>query len=161
MVVTEKFERISAEDLEHAVTYDAAPFLCRDYLLAEKKLLWPRVWQMAERLEDIPSVGDFFTYNVADESIIVIRTGTDEIKAFHNVCPHRGRQLIDVPPGTHSVRGSRHKFVCGFHGWSFDRHGNNTHILDQQDWKGALNPDRTCLSPVKIDVWGGWIFITA
>ena len=67
--------------------------------------------------------------------------------AFHNVCPHRGRQLVSVPDGVHSVRGKgRKNFVCGFHGWTFDLDGNNTYILDPQDWQNKLTPEMTCLS---------------
>jgi phenylpropionate dioxygenase-like ring-hydroxylating dioxygenase large terminal subunit len=59
----------------------------------------------------------------------------------------------------HSVRGNRRNFVCGFHGWTYDRDGNNTFVLDPQDWKGTLNPDCTSLTPVQVDTWGGWIFV--
>ena len=157
-------DNITVDDLENALTYPVEAFLSREYLEAEKDRLWPKVWQMAERLEDIPNVGDWFTYNICDDSIIVVRTaegsGPGAIKAFHNVCQHRGRQLIDVPPGAHSARGSnRQNFICGFHGWTYDTDGNNSFILDEQDWKGALNPECTSLEPVKVDVWGGWIFV--
>ena len=60
-------------DAERLVTYGTEPFLSREYLEAEKKLLWPKVWQMVERESDIPHPGDWLTYNVADESIIVLR----------------------------------------------------------------------------------------
>ncbi len=61
-------------------------------------------------------------------------------RAFHNVCPHRGRQLVSVPDGVHSVRGNNRKnFICGFHGWTFDPEGKNTYILDPQDWKGGAD----------------------
>ncbi len=93
-------------------------------------------------------------------SIIVVRKDDGTLKAFHNVCPHRGRQLIDTPDGVHSVRGNMRKnFVCGFHGWTYDLDGANTFILDPQDWKGGLTPELTCLSEVKVDVWGGYIYI--
>jgi phenylpropionate dioxygenase-like ring-hydroxylating dioxygenase large terminal subunit len=50
--------------------------------------------------------------------------------------------------------------VCGFHGWTFNHQGENTNILDKQDWKGALDDKaRTCLSDLKVDTWGGWIYI--
>ena len=153
---------ISAEDMdaERQVTYPLEAFLSRDYLAIEKKRLWPRIWQMVERESDLPDPGDWLTYNVADESIIVLRKDDGTLKAFHNVCPHRGRQLISVPDGAHSVRGNRRKnFVCGFHGWTYDLDGNNTYILDPQDWKGGLTPERTCLSAVKVDTWGGYIYV--
>ena len=155
-------KNITAEDMdrEKQVTYPVEAFLSRDYLEVEKKRLWPRVWQMVERETDLPAVGDWLTYNVADELVIVVRKDDGTLKAFHNVCPHRGRQLISVPDGVHSVRGNMRKnFVCGFHGWTYDLDGNNTYILDPQDWKGGLTPELTCLSEVKVDVWGGYIYI--
>lgn len=159
-------QNISAEDMfqERPVTYSTEAFLSKEYLEAEKKLLWPKVWQMVERETDLPNPGDWLTYDVADESVIVLRQDDGSLKAFHNVCPHRGRQLISVPdmlPGkVHDVRGSNRKnFICGFHGWTFDTSGKNTYILDQQDWHGALNPENTCLSEVKVDTWGGFIYI--
>lgn len=155
-------------DAEVLATYGTEAFLSREYLEAEKKLLWPKVWQMVERLEDFPDVGDWITYEVADESIIVVRVAEGDVpeafRAFHNVCPHRGRQLVSVPdkmPGkVHSVRGKNRKnFICGFHGWTFNTEGENTYILDPQDWDNRLTPDMTCLSTVKLGIWGGYIYI--
>ena len=152
-------KNVSVEDLEQAVTYGTEAFLSREYALAEKEKLWPKVWQMACRLEDIPNVGDYSTYNVADDSIIVIRTAPDTLKAYHNVCPHRGRQLINTPDDCNDQRGNKKNFVCGFHGWTFNKDGENIYIRDEQDWKGALSPEKTCLSTVKVGTWGGWVFI--
>jgi phenylpropionate dioxygenase-like ring-hydroxylating dioxygenase large terminal subunit len=147
-------------DEEVQVTYPTEAFLSRDYLEAEKHKLWPKVWQMTERESDLPNPGDWLTYNIADESIIILRKDDGTLKAFHNVCPHRGRQLISVPDGVHSVRGNMRKnFVCGFHGWTYDLNGKNTYILDPQDWKGILTPENTCLSEVKVESWGGYIYI--
>jgi phenylpropionate dioxygenase-like ring-hydroxylating dioxygenase large terminal subunit len=115
---------------------------------------------MVERETDLPNAGDWLTYNVADESIIVLRRDDGTLRAFHNVCPHRGRQLVNVPDGVHSVRGNNRKnFVCRFHGWTYDLDGNNIYILDPQDWNNELTPERTCLSGVKVDTWGGYIYI--
>lgn len=150
-------------DAERAVTYGTEAFLSKDYLLAEKERLWPQVWQMAGRLEDIPKVGDFFTYEIADESIIVVRRrdgdGPGAIKAFYNVCAHRGRQLVDVPAGAHSARGNVRSFVCAFHGWAYDLDGNNTYILDEDDWRGALTRECTSLSELRCDTWGGYVYV--
>jgi phenylpropionate dioxygenase-like ring-hydroxylating dioxygenase large terminal subunit len=157
---------ITAQDMdqERLVTYPTEAFLSSEYLEAEKRLLWPRIWQMVERESDLPNAGDWLTYNVADESIIVLRKDDGGLKAFHNVCPHRGRQLVSTPdhlPGkVHDVRGSnRRNFVCGFHGWTFNLEGENTYILDPQDWDNKLTPEMTCLSEVKVDTWNGYIYI--
>ncbi|MET0250717.1 MAG: aromatic ring-hydroxylating dioxygenase subunit alpha [Novosphingobium sp.] len=157
---------ITAEDMdaERPITYGTEAFLSKDYLAAEKQSLWPKIWQMVERESDLPNPGDWLTYDVADESIVVLRKDDGTLKAFHNVCPHRGRQLVAVPdmlPGkVHDVRGNNRKnFICAFHGWTYDLDGNNTYILDPQNWHGALTPERTCLSEVSVDTWGGYIYI--
>ena len=155
----DKRVEISEDDLQEALTYPVEAFICPDYAKAERERLWPKVWQMAGRLEDIPKVGDYFTYNILDESIIILRSAPDIIKAFYNVCPHRGRQLINTPDSINQVRGRKPNFVCGFHGWTYDLDGNNTFVLDPQDWKGALNAARTCLSELRVDTWCGWIYI--
>nr|WP_292636778.1 aromatic ring-hydroxylating dioxygenase subunit alpha [Novosphingobium sp.] len=153
---------LTAKDMdeERLATYPTDAFLSKEYLAAEKKLLWPKIWQMVERETDLPNPGDWMTYNVADESVIVLRRDDGSLRAFHNVCPHRGRQLVSVPEGAHDVRGSnRRSFVCGFHGWTFDLDGKNTYILDPQDWHNKLTPEMTCLSDVQVDTWGGFIYI--
>jgi phenylpropionate dioxygenase-like ring-hydroxylating dioxygenase large terminal subunit len=150
---------ITAEDLAEPLTYPVEAFISPEYAKAERDLLWPKIWQMAARLEDIPNVGDFITYNILDESIIIVRTGPETLNAFYNVCPHRGRQLVNTPDDVNCVKGKKQHFVCGFHGWTYDLEGRNTFVLDPQDWKGALTPERTCLSPLKVDTWGGWIYI--
>ncbi len=151
--------KITVDDLNQPVTYPVEAFLSREYAEAEKEKLWPRVWQMVERVEDFKAVGDFVTYNICDDSIIVIKTGENSFNAFHNVCPHRGRQLINSPVDGHSTRGNRRNFICGFHGWTYDTEGNNVFILDPQDWDHQLTPEMTCLSKVRVDNWGGWVWI--
>jgi phenylpropionate dioxygenase-like ring-hydroxylating dioxygenase large terminal subunit len=150
-------------DDEVAVTYGTEAFLSPDYARLEQERLWPRVWQMAGRVEDIPNVGDFFTYDICDDSIIILRVkpgdGADALRAYYNVCAHRGRQLIDVPADQNGVRGNARNFICAFHGWTYDLEGRNVYILDQDDWHGALNPDCTSLTPVRLDLWQGYIYI--
>ena len=76
----------------------------------ECELLWPRVWQMACRLEEIPDPGDFVEYGILDKSIIVVRVDSSTVRAYYNACRHRGVQLV-------KDRGScASGFVCPFHG---------------------------------------------
>ena len=95
------------EDLAEPLTFPVEAYLSREYAKAENDRLWAKAWQHAGRVEEIPKVGSFITYNVGVESVIVIRTAADKIKAYHNVCSHRGRQLIDTPPEEHSACGTR------------------------------------------------------
>ena len=105
--------------------------ISREFLGKEKTGLWPQVWQIACREEEIPNPGNFIIYEVADESIIVARNETGQVVAHHNVCPHRGRRLA-------RGAGKVQEFRCGYHGRKFDLNGNNTHVQDPHDWCGAL-----------------------
>jgi phenylpropionate dioxygenase-like ring-hydroxylating dioxygenase large terminal subunit len=148
-----------AADLSQPVSLPVEAYISPDYARAEADRLWAKVWQHAGRVEEIPDVGNYITYEIANDSILIVRTAPDTIRAYHNVCPHRGRRLVDTPRGEHNAAGSRRQFVCGYHGWRFGLDGQNTHILDKDDWKGALTAQRTCLREVKVDTWGGWIWI--
>ena len=150
---------ISVDDLAEALTFPVEAYISEDYARAEGDKLWAKVWQHAGRVEEIPHVGDYLTYDIGADSIVIVRSAPDTIKAFHNVCSHRGRRLIDAPPGSQCAHGHKKGFVCGFHGWRYDLDGNCTFKLDEPDWKGALSDKRTRLNEVKADTWGGWIFI--
>ncbi len=151
--------RIDSVDLSQPLTFPAEAYTSRRYAEAEADKLWAKVWQHAGRVEEIPKVNDFITYEIGLDSILIVRTAENTLKAYHNVCPHRGRRLVPVPKGSNGARGNRQRFVCGYHGWSFDGDGNNTYILDQEDWQGVLTDARTCLTEVKVDTWGGWIWV--
>ena len=137
----------------------AEAYISEDYARAERDKLWRKVWLQAGRLEDIPEVGNYLTYDILDDSILIVRTAPDTVKAYHNLCTHRGRRLVDTPPGARNARGKKMRFVCGFHAWTFDLEGKCSHILQQDDWQGALTDERTRLGKVSIDTWGGWVWI--
>src|SRR3990170_6342890 len=67
----------------------------RDFFELEKEYLWPRVWQMACRLEEIPEPGDFVEYEILDQSIIVVRTDDMGVVAMQNACRHRGVKVVE------------------------------------------------------------------
>ena len=147
------------EILSEAVTIPVEAYVSEEYARAERDRLWRKVWQVAGRLEDIPEVGNFMTYEILDDSIVIVRTAPDQIRAYHNVCPHRGRRLVDTPKGARNARGLRSQFVCAYHGWRFDLEGNNTHIPHEDDWQGALTEQCNGLKPVNVDTWSGWVWI--
>jgi phenylpropionate dioxygenase-like ring-hydroxylating dioxygenase large terminal subunit len=159
----------SAELVESAeATNDGTPesvvipveaYISEEYVRAERDKLWRKVWLQAGRLEDIPEVGNYITYDILDDSVLLVRTARDTVKAYHNVCTHRGRRLVDTPRGARNARGKQMNFVCGFHAWTFNLEGRCSHILQKDDWKGSLTDERTRLGQVKVDTWGGWIWI--
>jgi len=123
-----------------------------EFAAKEKENLWPKVWQVACREEDIPNVGDYTVYNIADETIVVVRRPNNVFNAFFNVCPHRGRQILE---------GSGHavNFRCGYHNWTFDLDGKNVIVQDKEDWGGFLDKECIDLVSVRTGTWGGFVFI--
>ena len=134
------------------VTLDPARYTSRAYAEREKRNLWPQVWQIACREEEIAAPGDFVTYDIGDDSIIVTRTKSGEIVAYHNVCPHRGRRLA-------KGCGKAGLFRCGYHGWTFDLEGKNILVQDREDWGGALDCEQIDLHRVRVASWGGFVWI--
>ncbi len=127
-------------------------FLDPEFTRAEAEHLWPKVWQIACRLEEIPEIGDYVTYDILRDSIIVVRAGENDVRAFHNVCPHRGNQLTEGC-------GRARQFVCSFHGWRFGLDGRNVQVVDRDDWGDCLAEDDIALREVRTGQWGGWVFI--
>src|SRR5262245_36134601 len=108
----------------------AAEYNAPDVTALENTRMWTKVWQVACREEEIPNVGDFVNYQIVNESILVVRTKKDEIKAFYNVCQHRGRRLRDDERGN-VAQG----FYCRFHGWRYALDGSVTYVHNKEDWK--------------------------
>jgi nitrite reductase/ring-hydroxylating ferredoxin subunit len=149
----------TADDGPQPQTHGVEAYISEEYARAERDKLWRKVWLQAGRVEDVPEVGNFITYNILDDSFIIVRTAADTIKAYYNVCSHRGRRLIDTPPGERNAVGKRTSIVCGFHNWTYNLEGQCTYIMQKEDWQGKLTDDRTRLGSVKLDTWGGWIWI--
>jgi phenylpropionate dioxygenase-like ring-hydroxylating dioxygenase large terminal subunit len=125
-----------------------------EFFAMEAELFWPRVWQMACRLEEIPRPGDFAEYTILDQSIIVVRTTGDEVRAYYNACRHRGVKLVEGH-GT-SATG----FVCSFHGWCYGVDGANTFVLQPEMMaEDNRRPEDIALTPVRCEVWGGCAWI--
>ncbi len=116
----------------------------------EMERLWPRVWQMACREEEIPEIGDYAVYEIGPYSIIVVRTARG-ISAHHNVCRHRGRKLC-------TNDGHAASFICPFHGFSWNLDGSLRGVTSEWDFP-HIDKKNFDLNRVLCDTWGGWVFI--
>src|ERR1700722_14325945 len=102
-----------------------------EFAQLEKERLWPHVWQMACRVEELPKTGSFTTYDILNESVLLVRTESGQIKAYNNACLHRGRRLA-------TGCGFSMALVCPFHGWKWNLNGANTAVVDEPDWAGKI-----------------------
>jgi phenylpropionate dioxygenase-like ring-hydroxylating dioxygenase large terminal subunit len=125
----------------------------REFFELEKEHLWPRVWQMACRLEEIPEPGDFVEYEICDQSILVVRQPDRSVKAFFNACRHRATELCK---GSGRVR----QIVCPFHGWRWNLDGTSAFVYGADEFDPELlRSDDICLQTCRIDTWGGCAWI--
>lgn len=125
------------------------------FLALEFEKLWPRVWQVAARIDAIPEVNDFTTYEIGDQSVFVVRTGEDAVRAYHNVCPHRGTALTEGS-GTFD----HGNIICPFHGWRWDTEGDNKYVLAREEFNGGkLCDSDVALKSLKCEVFAGFVFI--
>jgi phenylpropionate dioxygenase-like ring-hydroxylating dioxygenase large terminal subunit len=127
----------------------------RTFFELENQRLWPRAWQMACRLEEIPKVGDFVEYRVADYSVLVVRSSPTEIKAYQNVCPHRATQL-GVGGGSFRLG----QIVCPFHGWRWNLDGSPSYLYGKEGFEPrCLQPDDVKLIECQVGTWANCVFI--
>ena len=120
----------------------------------EKERLWPKVWQMAGRVEQLRGIGSYLTYDIGDDAVIVVRVSEHGYKAFHNACQHRGRRILDA-------EGQVQEIACRFHGWRWHLNGTIKSVTERGDWANCshMTDADIALKPVRVDTWGGWIFI--
>jgi phenylpropionate dioxygenase-like ring-hydroxylating dioxygenase large terminal subunit len=124
-----------------------------DFYQLEAELLWPRVWQMACRLEEIPELHDFVEYEILDQSVVVVRTD-EGVKAFQNACRHRGVRLVEGRGTCESG------FICPFHGWTYAMDGTNTYVTRAKTFsEHNRRPEDLNLTPVRCELWGGCAWI--
>jgi nitrite reductase/ring-hydroxylating ferredoxin subunit len=125
-----------------------------DFYALEVEHLWPRVWQMACRLEEIPEPGDFAEYEILDQSVIVVRTDDMGVVAFENACRHRGVRVLEG----HGNCGSG--ITCPFHGWCYGADGANTAVTRRKAFAEHNTRDGDLdLKPVRCETWGACAWI--
>jgi len=118
-------------------------------------------WLCVGREEDIPNPGDHRVLDIQGESIILLRNGEHQLKAFYNVCAHRGARLCAADDSGESLLrgGVSSKFItCPYHAWIYDLDGQLVRARDIPE-DCDFNPEDIQLQPVGAQAWGGFIFI--
>ena len=141
-------------DIADFRTIDPSVYSDREYAQREWDQMFTKTWLLAGRASDCKEVGDWFRYDIGPESIIIIR-GTDKrIKAFYNVCKHRGNRLVMGEFGNSTAIG------CVFHSWLWDIDGNLKRATDRETFR----PEALCgdlnLSKVHVAEWAGFVFVS-
>ncbi len=123
-----------------------------DFFAAEQERVFAPSWQVVCHVSDVPSKGDWHSLDYLGESVIVVRGNDDVMRAFTNVCRHRGSRLVD------GSSGCAKKLICPYHAWSYELDGRLSGVPDGASYPG-LDKSRHGLAPVSIEIWRGFIFV--
>jgi len=125
----------------------------RDIWQNEWDRIWTRTWHIAGPVGDLKEPGDFFTYDFMHEHFLIVMQEDRGIKAFYNVCPHRGNRLVYPEQGSHRA------FGCIYHGWKFALDGKRLSIKDAPSFEGYDTSNSACLSGLRCEVHAGLVWI--
>src|SRR5271166_2547983 len=103
--------------LEKAATIPSRWYFDPDLADLEKRVVFGNTWQVAGRTDSVAEPGSYVTADLAGEPILVVRDLDGTLRAFSNVCRHRGAPLLSDPCGKVS------KLRCRYHGWTYDLTG--------------------------------------
>lgn len=109
-------------------------------------------WQVVCHTSDIANPGDWQTFEFLNESIVVVRGDDNQVRAFTNVCRHRGSRLLT------DVAGCARRLTCPYHGWTYGLDGRLVGVPGKSDYPG-LDIEAHGLVPVELEVWRGFIFV--
>ncbi len=123
-----------------------------EFFAAEKERVFAPAWQVVCHQSDVPDAGDWHTLEYLGESVIVVRGKDMALRAFTNVCRHRGSRVVD------GSSGCARKLVCPYHAWTYDLDGTLVGVPDGASYPG-LDKSRYGLAPVSMEVWRGFVFV--
>ncbi len=131
-----------------------------EYYALEQEAIFRRTWLNVGRVEQLPKKGSYFTkeLDAARTSVVIVRDMEGEVRAFHNMCRHRGNKLVwnDFPG--EETSGTCRQFTCKYHGWRYGLEGQLTFVQQEEEFFD-LDKDDFGLVPVDVDVWEGFIFV--
>ena len=124
-----------------------------EVMALENELVFRRNWLLVGHVSQIPETGDFMTLDVADERALVVRGRDGEVRAFHNLCRHRGSRVVAEASGNCGA-----VITCPFHGWSYDLDGRLRGVPFPKSF-GRLDHASHGLKPLGQEIWHGLVFV--
>lgn len=133
---------------------DPARYYDPAWMKREWDAMWTKTWLLACPVSDVREAGDFFRFDIGTESFVIVRGEDGQVRAFYNVCPHRGNRIV------HQDFGSLSGFTCSFHSWQFGLDGKNQRVTDAETFRQEVLCHERDLPPVKTEVACGFVFIS-
>ncbi|GGD78876.1 aromatic ring-hydroxylating oxygenase subunit alpha [Croceicoccus mobilis] len=127
----------------------------REFADREWEHMWTKVWHVGGRTAQLEEAGDFITHDFRHESVLMVRQHDGSIKAFLNVCQHRGNLLVNTDEG-----GVNGQFTCPYHNWKWGLDGMLEEVQDPEDFPKGDPCGKLKLHELACDTWGGFIFFS-
>ncbi len=124
------------------------------FLRQEWEGMWTKVWLLLGREAEMPQPGDWQMEAVGPEEILMVRQADGEVKAFYNVCQHRGNPLVSEPKGH-----VRQRFVCKYHSWAFLPDGELNFAPDKNDFPEGDPCGKVRLVELKCEAFAGFVWV--
>lgn len=124
-----------------------------EFLKLEKNHLFKERWLLAGHISDIPHPQNYITFDAVGERALIIRNQDGKVRAFHNVCRHRGAKLLDSERGT-----CGRTLSCPFHGWTYCLDGELLSVPAVQTFE-HLDLGQNGLVPLDLEIWMGFLFV--
>jgi len=141
-----------ADALDKASTIPAPWYFDPRIAQLERETVFAANWQVVGRLDQVRQAGQFFTIDVNDEPLLIVRSDDDKLRAFYNVCRHHAA-AVELQPS-----GCAKQFRCPYHGWTY---GNDGTLKGMVEFEGVCNFDRkdNGLVPIRVDTWENFVFV--
>ena len=151
---TEHYPEIGTAPVDYTDSIDPA------YYEAERRAIFRHTWLNVGRVEQVPKTGRYFTKElaVADTSLIIVRGRDGQIRAFHNLCRHRGNKLVWNDYPGEEVAGTCRQFTCKYHAWRYSLEGELTFIQQEPEFFD-VDKSEFGLKAVRCEIWEGFIFV--
>src|SRR5262249_4379662 len=126
----------------------------------ERAAIFKRAWLNVGRVEQLPRPGSYYTkeLQVVKTSLILVRDNDGHIRAFHNICRHRGNKLVWQDFPREETSGFCRQFTCKYHGWRYNLDGSLNFVQQESEFFD-LDKSQFGLVPVHCEVWAGFIFV--
>ncbi len=127
-----------------------------EYAALEWERMWSKVWLLGCREDDIPEAGDHIVTEIGKESILLVRQKDGSVRAFYNVCLHRGNRLVHP---VHQPQQAAASFRCRYHNWEYGVNGRFVDIPDLETFPQGAPP---CggLNQIPCDRWGSFVWFS-
>jgi len=124
-----------------------------ELLELEKEELFRKRWQLACHVNDVAKPGDFLTFDVAEERALIVRGRDGKVRAFHNLCRHRGSRVVGQDRGQ-----CKSALICPYHGWAYNLDGTLRGAAQPKSFP-KLEPVEWGLKPLEMELWHGFVFV--